>query len=198
MATLTSASLERIHSNDTARSSHPAAAAAAAADDAHSKVSRWLLSARQSLTSVSFLCNRANTLVTTARRHLTGSFSLAARVAFVAAGLRDQLDVSREVFGAFGETERSAAGAFREVLRGLDEADRRLSAVLEELRGMLVDRVFLEGGGAEGERRLADFVDDEGVEGLRAGLRDCIDLVQVSDGTPFFSFIICVVDFFSR
>lgn len=58
-------------------------------------------------------------------------------------------------------------------MRDLDEANARLKATLDELRGTMVESK-LRPDGEEG-RHLLDFVDEGGVEGVYEAVRDLID-----------------------
>lgn len=64
-------------------------------------------------------------------------------------------------------------GEFESVVKGLDEANARLTATLDELRGTLVESK-LRPEREEG-RHLLDFVDEGGVEGVYEAVRDLID-----------------------
>lgn len=66
---------------------------------------------------------------------------------------------------------------FEDVIRSLDEADIRLQQTMDVLRETMVERKFRPEG--EEERSLLDFVDEQGVEGIRRGLREGIDQSQV-------------------
>ena len=63
------------------------------------------------------------------------------------------------------------------VLRDLDTADARLQTTLDQLRSTMVDAAFRPAD--EEARSLHDFVDEGGVEGLKANLRASIDQTQV-------------------
>ncbi|KAI9823018.1 MAG: autophagy protein 17 [Thelocarpon impressellum] len=139
------------------------------------KLVEYLLASKRSLASTEHVW-RANEIVTTARAALEDGVVLGARTGFLRRGVDDQVKVVRRVKDGVDHVGREAQADFEDVLRGLDEADARLQHTQDLLRTTMVEAAFRP---AEEERRnLHDFVDEGGVEKLKAGLRASIDQTQ--------------------
>jgi autophagy-related protein 17 len=135
-----------------------------------------LLAAKRSLNSISLVW-RANELVTSARTSLEQSLILSSRTTFLRRGITDQVKLLRRVRSGVGHVYKEGLREFEDVIRSLDEADIRLQQTMDVLRETMVERKFRPEG--EEERSLLDFVDEQGVEGIRRGLREGIDQSQV-------------------
>ena len=64
------------------------------------------------------------------------------------------------------------------MINGLDEAEARLRGTMDLLRGTMVGWLRgegTEGSDGEGRKSLLDFVDETGVEGVMAGIKESID-----------------------
>ena len=65
------------------------------------------------------------------------------------------------------------AAEFKGVIKDLDAADERLRQTLKQLRATVVETSLRPDG--DGERSLMDFVDETGVDGLMATIKESID-----------------------
>ncbi|KAI9852746.1 MAG: autophagy protein 17 [Thelocarpon superellum] len=139
------------------------------------QIIEYLLASKRSLTSTEHVW-RANELVTTARAALQGGVELGARTGFVRRALVEQFKVLQRVKHGVDHVGKQAHGEFELLLRELDAADARLQRTLNQLRETVVESAFRPPD--EDRRTLFDFVDDEGVENVKAVVRTAIDQTQ--------------------
>lgn len=136
-----------------------------------------LLASKRSLSSINHVW-RANELVTSTRASLETAVVTSARTSFLERGITSQLDLLYSVQHDNGEISHGAAGEFENVIKGLDEAEARLRGTMDMLRGTMVGWLKgeeFEGSDREERKSLLDFVDETGVEGVLAGIRESID-----------------------
>lgn len=136
-----------------------------------------LLASKRSLSAVNHVWH-ANELVTSTRACLETAVVTSARTSFLQRGITSQLDLLYSVQHHNGEISKGAADEFNDVIKGLDVAEARLRGTMDLLRGTMVGWLRGEGAeGSEGEERnsLLDFVDETGVEGVMAGIKESID-----------------------
>ncbi|KAA6411675.1 MAG: hypothetical protein FRX48_04956 [Lasallia pustulata] len=136
-----------------------------------------LLASKRALSAINHVW-RANELVTSTRACLETAVVTSARTSFLRRGITSQLDLLYSVQRHNGETGKGAAAEFEDVITGLDEAEARLRGTMDLLRGTMVGWLGGEGPeGSEGKegKSLLDFVDETGVEGVMAGIKESID-----------------------
>ncbi|XRM39205.1 Autophagy-related protein 17 [Aspergillus tubingensis] len=131
-----------------------------------------LVAAKRSLSSINHVW-RANEIVTSARSALEESVVISARTGFLRRGLNNQLRLLYSVRSEVEEVSLRGRSEFASVLKSLDTADARLRKTLDSLRDTIVHSSFRPDG--EEPRSLHDFVDERGVEELRAALKSSID-----------------------
>ena len=127
-----------------------------------------LLSSKRSLSTVEHVY-RANDICTFTRTALENCAITSARSCFLRSGITSQLNVLQNVHNQTSKTALAARAEFDDVVRGLDEAEKRLRDTLKGLKETMVE-VQLRPEGEE-RRCLLDFVDEGGVEGLIMSLR---------------------------
>lgn len=136
-----------------------------------------LLASKRSLSAINHVW-RANELVTSTRACLETAVVTSARTSFLQRGITSQLDLLYSVQHHNRGISKGAADEFEDVIKGLDEAEARLRGTMDLLRGTMVGWLRGEGEVASnGEERksLLDFVDETGVEGVMAGIKESID-----------------------
>ena len=131
-----------------------------------------LVASKRSLSSIIHV-QRANDLGTLTRDALRHSAVTTARTSFLHSGITSQVSVLHQVHQSSISTGLQVREEFESVVRDLDEANARLKATLDELRGTLVESKLRPEG--EEARHLLDFVDEGGVEGVYEAVRDLID-----------------------
>ena len=131
-----------------------------------------LLASKRSLSSINHVY-RANDLVTSTRRSLESHTITAARTIFLRDGVTSQLEVLEQVQDSTNAAARDGAAEFQAVLRDLDAAEARLRDTLDQLKGTLIEAGLRPKG--EERRTLVDFVDESGVHGLMATIKESID-----------------------
>ncbi|KAI9754851.1 MAG: hypothetical protein M4579_004508 [Chaenotheca gracillima] len=141
------------------------------------KLVEYLLAAKRSLSSTTQVW-RANEIVNLARGALEESVAVGARTGFLGRGIHEQYQVLRRVKAGTDGVAREGQTEFEAVLRELDVADARLQQSLDLLKSTAVQASFRAGGEEAEQKTLHDFVDEEGVDNLKAALRGVIDEVQ--------------------
>jgi len=135
----------------------------------------YLLASKRSLSSIDHVW-RANEIVTSARTALEDSVVLRARTGFIQRAIGDQVKILRTVQGGVINVARQGQAEFKAVLKDLDDAEARLRQTLKQLRLTVVEASFRP---AEQESKsLLDFVDEQGVQGVMASLKDAIDTIS--------------------
>lgn len=130
-----------------------------------------LLASKRSLSSISTVW-RANEIVTSAKTALEESVILNARTGFLQSGINEQMKVLMKVRNSIECVYNDGQKDFKNVLHTLDAANARLESTMDVLRSTMVDAAFRPAG--EEPRSLLDFVDEQGVEGMRDGLKELI------------------------
>ena len=127
-----------------------------------------LVASKRSLSTIEHVY-RANDICTSTRNALEKCAITTARSAFLRNSLTSQLHVLQNVQYQTSRTAHVAKAEYDEVVRGLDEAERRLRETLRGLKETMVEAQLR----PEGEQRrcLLDFVDESGVEGLIEDIR---------------------------
>ncbi|RAL64145.1 hypothetical protein DID88_002038 [Monilinia fructigena] len=123
----------------------------------------YLLASKRSLSSISTVW-RANEIVTSAKRALEESVILNARIGFVQSGINEQAKILKTVRNSIESVYNDGQTDFQ--------------STMDVLRSTLVDVAFRPAG--EEPRSLLDFVDEQGVEGIRDGLKDLIGKSKVA------------------
>ena len=131
-----------------------------------------LVASKRSLSAIIYV-QRANDLGTFTRDALRHSAVTTARTSFLRSGISSQISVLHQVHQSSLSTSLQVRREFETVVKDLDEANARLNATLDELRGTLVESK-LRPEGEEG-KHLIDFVDEGGVEGVYEAVRELID-----------------------
>ncbi|KAL3417425.1 kinase activator [Phlyctema vagabunda] len=132
----------------------------------------YLLASKRSLASINTVW-RANELVQTSRSALVESVVLSARTGFLQSGISEQVKILRKVKGGIDNEYKEGQREFKAVIRTLDAANARLESTMETLRSTMVEAAFRPDG--EDPRSLLDFVDEQGVEGMRDALKESIN-----------------------
>ncbi|KAJ5550365.1 hypothetical protein N7535_001697 [Penicillium sp. DV-2018c] len=132
----------------------------------------YLLAAKRSLTSINHVW-RANEIVTASHSALEQSVVVCSRTGFLRRGLNGQLRLLYDIRTEVEQISRRGRDDFSVALKKLDDADSRLRATLDLLRGTIVHASFRPGD--EEQKTLHDFVDERGVEELHASLKASID-----------------------
>ncbi|KAL8698418.1 MAG: hypothetical protein Q9224_001860 [Gallowayella concinna] len=122
-----------------------------------------LVASKRSLSSIEHVW-RANEIVTSTRLHLEASVITSARTSFLRAGITNQLHTLGKVHTHSKAIEFEGAQEYGEVLRTLDEADKRLKGTLESLRTTMVEHSLRPT--SDQRKTLLDFVDEGGVDKL--------------------------------
>ncbi len=135
----------------------------------------YLLASKRSLSSIDHVW-RANEIVTSARTALEDSVVLRARTGFIQHGIGDQIRILRTVQGGVLNVARQGQAEFKAVLKDLDDAEARLQQTLKQLRLTVVEASFRPA--EEEPKSLLDFVDEQGVQGVMASLKDSIDTIS--------------------
>ncbi|ESZ95780.1 hypothetical protein SBOR_3797 [Sclerotinia borealis F-4128] len=130
-----------------------------------------LLASKRSLSSISTVW-RANEIVTSAKHALEESVILNARTGFIQSGINEQLKILRKVRNSIEFVYIDGQKDFKNVIRTLDAANTRLETTMDVLRSTMVNAAFRPA--EEESRSLLDFVDEQGVEGMRDGLKELI------------------------
>ncbi|KAI9640119.1 Autophagy- protein 17 [Ciborinia camelliae] len=131
----------------------------------------YLLASKRSLSSISTVW-RANEIVTSAKSALEESVILNARTVFVQSGIKEQFEILKKVRHSIELVYNDGQEDFKNVIHTLDAANTRLESTMDVLRSTMVDAAFRPAG--EEPRSLLDFVDEQGVEGMRDGLKELI------------------------
>ncbi|KAL8668471.1 MAG: hypothetical protein Q9168_006898 [Polycauliona sp. 1 TL-2023] len=126
-----------------------------------------LVASKRSLSSIEHVW-RANEIVTSTRLHLETSVITSARTSFLRAGITTQLDILERVHANSKAIEAEGADEYGEVLRTLDEADKRLRHTLASLRSTIVEHTLRPE--SDQRKNLLDFVDEGGVDKLLAAV----------------------------
>ena len=131
-----------------------------------------LLAAKRSLSAVDHVY-RANHIVTVTRQALESHTVTAARTTFLRNGCTTQIQVLNQIQSQTKDIAQECVAEFQAVIRALDTAESRLQTTLSQLRQTAVEAGLRP---AEEERRcLIDFVDESGVQGLMAVIKESID-----------------------
>ncbi|KAL8847749.1 MAG: hypothetical protein Q9221_007197 [Calogaya cf. arnoldii] len=128
-----------------------------------------LVASKRSLSSIEHVW-RANEIVTDTRLHLEASVITSARTSFLRAGITTQLHTLENVHAHSQAIEAEGAEEYEEVLRALDEADKRLRRTLESLRTTIVEHTLRPD--SDQRKNLMDFVDEGGVDKLLAAVEE--------------------------
>ncbi|KAL8920604.1 MAG: hypothetical protein Q9172_004431 [Xanthocarpia lactea] len=128
-----------------------------------------LVASKRSLSSIEHVW-RANEIVTSTRVHLEASAITSARTSFLQAGITTQLRTLERVHTRSKAIETEGAEEYRDVLRTLDEAEKRLRGTLGSLRTTMVEHTLRPE--SDGRKTLLDFVDEGGVDKLLAGVEE--------------------------
>ncbi|KAK6610393.1 kinase activator [Botrytis cinerea] len=147
-----------------------------------------LLASKRSLSSISTVW-RANEIVTSAKNALEESAILQAKTRFLQSGINEQMKTLLKVRKTVEFVYNDGQEDFSNVLHNLDAADARLESTMNMLRSTMVDAAFRPAG--EEPRNLLDFVDEQGVEKMRDGLKELIDESKEAEaafGTSILSF----------
>ena len=127
-----------------------------------------LLASKRSLSTIEHVY-RANDICTFTRTALEKCAITTARSSFLSSGITSQLNVLHNVHSQTSKTSQVAQAEFDDVVRALDEAEKRLRDTLRGLKETLVETQLRPEG--EERRCLLDFVDESGVEGLVASIK---------------------------
>ena len=131
-----------------------------------------LLASKRSLSSINHVY-RANEIVTATRSALEASVIIGARTEFLRNGIDSQMKILARVQRNTEGVAKEGATEFESVIRSLDVADERLRETLSLLRGTMVEATLRPK--EEGRRSLLDFVDETGVAGLMATIKESIE-----------------------
>ncbi|KAL8801896.1 MAG: hypothetical protein Q9182_004185 [Xanthomendoza sp. 2 TL-2023] len=126
-----------------------------------------LVASKRSLSAIEHVW-RANEIVTSTRVHLEASVIISARTTFLRAGISTQLHTLGKVHAHSKSVESEGAQEYEEVLRTLDEADKRLRGTLESLKTTMVEHRLKPT--SDQRKSLLDFVDEGGVDNLLAAV----------------------------
>ncbi|KAI4222023.1 MAG: hypothetical protein L6R36_006468 [Xanthoria steineri] len=134
-----------------------------------------LVASKRSLSSIEHVW-RANEIVTSTRLHLEASVITSARTSFLRAGITTQLHTLQRVHAHSKAIETEGAEEYGEVLRTLDEADKRLRRTLGSLRTTIVEHTLRPE--SDQRKNLLDFVDEGGVDKLLAAVDDSANVAK--------------------
>lgn len=135
-----------------------------------------LLDAKRSLSSMGLVL-RANELVYSARQAHEEAAILTAQSDFIRQAILDQTLLLNRLRRGITRTYDHGKREFKQILRTLDAADSRLQDTMNVLRDQFVDKSFRPAG--EEQKNLLDFIDESQVDGIRNGLKDHIQTLQV-------------------
>jgi autophagy-related protein 17 len=120
---------------------------------------------------------RANHLATSARLTHEDLTISAAHATFISSSVIDEAAIlvrlRRSLQGAYDWGKRD----FKRLVQRMDEADGELGKTMGMLRRTVVQKTLRPEG--EEERNLLDFVDEDGVHGMREAMKKSIELLQV-------------------
>ncbi|KAI9882468.1 MAG: hypothetical protein M1823_005785 [Watsoniomyces obsoletus] len=135
------------------------------------KLLDYLLASKRSLSATEQVW-RANTIVHSAREALVEAVELRARSEFLKDGITSQLKILSGVKSGIEGLAKQDKNEFRTTLWGLDDVIARLRETVELLRSTPIEPALRPPG--DEQRTLHDFVDEDGVEMLKAGLQECV------------------------
>ncbi|KAL9099201.1 MAG: hypothetical protein Q9163_005266 [Psora crenata] len=128
----------------------------------------YLVASKRSLTTIDQVY-RANDLCTSTRLALEVSAITTARTSFLQSGVASQLEVLRQVQQKANNTAQLVRTEFEEVVRRLDDAEKRLRDTLDSLSSTIVESKLRPDD--EERRYLLDFVDEGGIEALVGNIK---------------------------
>jgi autophagy-related protein 17 len=131
-----------------------------------------LLAAKRSLGCVEHV-SRANSLATSTRQVLEQHTIQNARAQFLHAGSLAQTQVLEQIQQHAQGVFQNSISDFNKIMQGFETAEARLTTTLDQLRGTIVEKSLRPKD--EVPKSLADFVDESGVERLRATVQESID-----------------------
>ena len=135
----------------------------------------YLIASKRSLSTIEHVY-RANDICTATRLAAEKSATIQARTSYLTAGLLSQVTVLDDVQRRTNQAEQLARAEHESVVNSLDAAERRLRHTLRGLKETIVEAKLRPEG--EEKRCLLDFVDETGVEGLVAGIREDVKKTQ--------------------
>lgn len=135
-----------------------------------------LLAAKRSLSSMTLVLE-ANDLTTQARSVHEDSVVLAARTAFLRAGIAQQIHTLERIRRGLARTYDVGRRDFEQLIKVLDDAGERLTRTMNVLHNTIVDPVFRPAG--EEPRSLMFFVDEGNVDRLTKSLKESIAELKV-------------------
>ncbi|KAI5289917.1 autophagy protein 17 [Ascosphaera aggregata] len=144
---------------------------------------RHLVHAKRHLSSIAQLY-RAQNIVQLARQSLQDSVIISSRTIFLRRGLNDQLSLLYAIRQRMEDVLAKGKHELGETIAELDGANDLVKEALEELGSTQVEKGFLVGREDEGDMQaeqgltLRDFIEESGVQGLHADLKDAIDNVS--------------------
>ena len=132
----------------------------------------YLLASKRSLATIDQVY-RANEICTSTRDALEKSAISSARTSFVRSGIASQLQVLQQVQQQTNKSAQLVITEFEDVIKRLNDAEKRLRDTLNSLRDTIVEAQLRPEG--EEKRCLLDFVDESGVEGLVANIKELVE-----------------------
>ncbi|TLD19671.1 hypothetical protein PspLS_09647 [Pyricularia sp. CBS 133598] len=137
-----------------------------------------LLAAKRSLSSMTLVLE-ANDLTTQARSVHEDSVVLAARTAFLRAGIAQQIHTLERIRRGLARTYDVGRRDFEQLIKVLDDAGERLTRTMDVLHNTIVDPVFRPAG--EEPRSLMFFVDEGNVDRLTKSLKESIAELKAAE-----------------
>lgn len=137
-----------------------------------------LLAAKRALSSMTLVL-QANELTTQARSMHEDSVVLAARTAFLRAGIAQQIHTLERIRRGLARTYDGGRRDFEHLIKILDNAGERLTRTMDLLHNTVVDPVFRPAG--EEPRSLMFFVDEGNVDRLTRALKESITELKAAE-----------------
>lgn len=132
----------------------------------------YFVAAKAALTAVNHVY-RANEIVALARKSIETVAATHAQNSFLNRSVKKQIRVAKAVRQGLSTRADHAHADFKAVLRILDEVDAGVKQILENLRNTYAEPSFRPD--ETSPKCLYDFVDEKGLDELRALFRTCID-----------------------
>lgn len=134
-----------------------------------------LVASKRSLSSVEQVW-RANEIVESTKFHLEASVITTARTSFLRSSIATQLRILKLVHAHNKAVELEGAQEYGDVIKTLDEADRRLKDTMTRLKTTMIENNLRPE--SEQGKSLLDFVDEGSVEKVLLTVQDSVGIAQ--------------------
>ncbi len=134
-----------------------------------------LLASKRSLSSIHHV-HRATTILSSARSDLESTTILAARTKFLQRWLASQIKILRGVQFELEDVVHSSQSEFSSILKGLDDAGKRLEHTVHRLKSTKIELGF-----RVADLRTSVLLEDETVTETKETLHDFVDVAPVEE-----------------